>query len=407
MSGGHEPFALPVILIGGLLVAATLLQAALRRTAVPGIVGHVGLGVGLALLDWRWGVAGDRGREVVGFLGSVGIVFLLFRVGLESRVQKLAESLRDASLVWVADVAVSGTLGFVVAHDALGLALVPSLFVAVAMTATSVGVGVAVWRDEGALDSPRGQLLLDVAELDDVSGVVLLAVLLALAAALQGGTADGLAASMGWTVVSVLGRLVLFGLGVVAFARYVEAPLTRLAARLEPAPDRLVTVTSTGLVVAALAGTLGFSLAIGAFFAGLCFSRDPEAVKLDAYFDPLYDFFTPFFFIAIGLNVAPEGLATALPLGLALFVVAVAGKVLGAGGASLVALPPRGAALLGLSMVPRAEIAMVVVQYGTLLGAWAVPSHVFSAMVIVSLLTCFAAPIAIRARLRAETHAAE
>lgn len=119
----------------------------------------------------------------------MGIVFLLFRVGLESELRKLVENLRDATLVWLADIAASGALGFVFAHHLLGLALVPSLFVAVAMTATSVGVSVAVWREEGALDSRRGQLLLDVAELDDVSDVVLMALLLAVAGVLLGAWA--------------------------------------------------------------------------------------------------------------------------------------------------------------------------------------------------------------------------
>jgi Kef-type K+ transport system membrane component KefB len=198
----------------------------------------------------------------------------------------------------------------------------------------------------------------------------------------------------------VLIRLALFALAVALFARFLEAPLTRLVGRLEPAPDRLITVVSVGLIVAATAGALGFSLAIGAFFGGLAFSRDPEAVKLDAYFDPLYDFFTPFFFIAIGLRVDPEGLGTSIPLGLLLFLVAAGGKLLGAGGASLVTLRPHGAVLLGLSMIPRAEIAMVIMQYGMLLGAWAVSAELFSTMVVVSLLTCLVAPIALRAELR-------
>jgi Kef-type K+ transport system membrane component KefB len=271
------------------------------------------------------------------------------------------------------------------------------------MTVTSVGVGVAVWLEQGALESKRGQLLIDVAELDDISGILLMAVLFAVAPLLADGNTDMLAFSVGSTVAAVLTGLAIFALGVALFAHFVEAPLTRLVARLEPAPDRLITVVSVGLIVAAAAGALGFSLAIGAFFGGLAFSRDPEAVKLDAYFDPLYDFFTPFFFISIGLGVAPESLGEAIPLGLLLFVVAVGGKILGAGGGSLVALRPRGAALLGLSMVPRAEIAMIIMQHGVLLGAWAVPDRLFSAMVCVSFLTCLLAPIAIRVLLRRST----
>jgi len=383
-----------------LLVVDLLLQAALRRTAVPSVVVHLTLGFVVAVAEWRWGLIGESGHAAVDFLGSVGIVFLLFRVGLESNAAKLFENLRSASYVWVADVAVSGLLGFVTARYALDLDLVPSLFVAVSMTVTSVGVSVAVWREENALDSKRGQLLLDVAELDDISGIVLMAVLFAVAPLLVDGETVDLGGDIVWTVAEVLMRLALFALAVALFARFAEGPITRLIARLEPAPDRLISVASLGLIVAAIASGLGFSFAIGAFFGGLAFSRDPEAVKLDAYFDPLYDFFTPFFFIAIGMQIEPDLLTVALPLGLALFVVASVGKVLGAGGASRLALPSRDAALLGISMIPRAEIAMVIMQYGMLLGSWAVSKQVFSAMVLVSLLTCFMSPIAIRMQLR-------
>jgi Kef-type K+ transport system membrane component KefB len=402
MNVSSEPLAIPVMLVGLLLVIDLLLQASLRRTAVPSVVVHLSLGFALALVEWHWGWLGASGRGVIDFLGSVGIVFLLFRVGLESHVSKLLENLRSASLIWIIDVTVSGSVGFLAARYGLGLELVPSLFVGVAMTVTSVGIGMAVWREECALDSKRGQLLLDVAELDDVSGIVLMAVLFAVAPLLHGGHTEALALSIGRTVVEVLIRLVLFAIALALFARFLEAPLTRLVGRLEPAPDRLITVVSIGLIVAAAAGALGFSLAIGAFFGGLAFSRDPEAVKLDAYFDPLYDFFTPFFFIAIGMYVDPGSLGAALPVGLLLFLAAVGGKLLGAGGGSLIALRPRGAALLGLSMVPRAEIAMVIMQYGMLLGAWAVSEELFSAMVVVSLLTCVVAPLAIRAQLRRE-----
>lgn len=395
-----EPFAIPVIVVGVLLMADLVLKAIVRRTVVPAVVVHLGLGFVLSLVEWRWGWLGQPGREVVDFLGSVGIVFLLFRVGLESNLRKLLDNLRDASFVWIADVTVSGSLGFAAARFGLGLDIVPSLFVAVAMTVTSVGVSVAVWRDEGALDSKRGQLLLDVAELDDISGILLMAVLFAVAPLLAQGDTEALVRSVGTTVIGVLAGLALFALSVALFARFAEGPLTRAVSRLEPPPDRLLSVVSVGLVVAAAAGALGFSLAIGAFFGGLAFSRDPEAVKLDAYFDPLFDFFTPFFFISIGLGVGPESLDTALPLAGVLLVVAVAGKLVGAGGGSLVSLRPPGAALLGMSMVPRAEIAMIVMQHGVLLGAWAVPQHVFSAMVCVSLATCTLAPIAMHVLLR-------
>lgn len=400
-----EPFAVPVVLIGVVVVVGLLLQAGLRRTAVPTVVVYLGLGFALAVADWSTGWVGDSGRDAVELLGSVGLIFLLFRVGLESNVAKLFALLRGGLLVWIADVSVSAGLGFVASRYVLGLELLPCLFVAAAMSVTSVGVGVAVWREEGALDSTRGQLLLDVAELDDISGIVLMAVLFAVAPVLHDGRVGELLPMVAWTAGEVLARLTLFGLAVAAFAHFLEPPITRLVTRVELPPDRLLTVISIGMILAAAAGALGFSFAIGAFFAGLAFSRDPEAVKLDTYFDPLYDFFTPFFFIAIGMRVDPGGLSTALPLGLLLFGVAAAGKLLGAGSGSLAELPPRDAALVGLGMIPRAEIALVIMQHGMLLGAGAVSGELFSAMVLVSILTCLGASIATRALLRREAAA--
>ena len=400
MELGIDRFALPVALVGGLLILDLLLQAVLHRTAIPSVVVHLALGVLLALEEARWGWLEARGREVIHFLGSVGVVFLLFRVGLESNLRALLENLRGASFVWLSSVSVAGCAGFLAGRYGIGLDRVPSLFLAVAMTVTSVGVSVAVWREEGAHASRDGQLLLDVAELDDLSGIVGMTVLFSIAPLLHEGRTEQLVGSVGWTVLQVLARLMVFALGVALFAGFLEAPLTRLLSRIEPVPDRMITVVSVGLLVAAGAGVLGFSFAIGAFFAGLAFSRDAEAVRLDASFDPLFDFFTPFFFIAVGLQIEPGAIGAAIPLGAGLFLVLVAAKLLGAGGGSLLLVEPRSAVLLGLSMIPCAEISMVVLEQGRQLGAWALPEEVFAAMVLVSLLTCLTAPLAIRSRLR-------
>jgi Kef-type K+ transport system membrane component KefB len=115
MNVSSEPFAIPLMLIGVLLVVDLLLQASLRRTAVPSVVVHLALGFAPAVAEWRWGWIGASGRGAIEFLGSVGIVFLLFRVGLESHVSKLLDNLRSASFVWIAYVTVSGSIGFLAA----------------------------------------------------------------------------------------------------------------------------------------------------------------------------------------------------------------------------------------------------------------------------------------------------
>ena len=150
-----------------------------------------------------------------------------------------------------------------------------------------------------------------------------------------------------------------------------------------------------------MAGLGGFSVAIGAFFAGLLFSRDPRSVKLDASFDTFYELFVPFFFIGIGLKIDLAALSTAFDLGMFLLIVAVLGKFVG------VAVPVllmnaewKSAILLGVSMALRAEIAMIVMQHGLQIGAGTVPPRVFAAMVVVSAATSILVPLVLRPLLR-------
>jgi Kef-type K+ transport system membrane component KefB len=383
-----------ILLVGTLIVLVMIVKPALERLRIPPLVGFIALGFLLRLADDYWALLSGQPHAlaVFEFLASIGVFVLLFRVGLESNLPGLVRQLPRASGVWIGNVVVSGLAGYLVAYSVMGLGLVPSLFVATALTATSVSVPVAVWRDAGALRSRNGEVLVDVAGLDDVSAVILMALLLALAPALTGGPgtpSPGLAGTAAWLLI----KLLLVGAFCVLFARYVERPVTAFFARVEPAPDLMLLVVGAAIIIAAGIVWLGFSLPIGALFAGLAFSRDPQAIKVDEWLSPIYDLFTPFFFIGIGLAVSSEALTGASGLGAILLLAAVLGKL---AGTALPALPIAGGAgalLLGISMVPRAEIALVIMHHGTLLGARVVPSDLYSAMVMVSAATCVAAPL--------------
>ena len=109
---------------------------------------------------------------------------------------------------------------------------------------------------------------------------------------------------------------------------------------------------------------------------------------------------SPFFFIGIGLNVNPNLLVSALGLGLILLLGAFLGKFVGHGAPTWFTLGGSGAVLLGLSMAPRAEIAMIIMEQGLKLGPWAVPPEVYAAMVMVSAATCALPPLVVRPLLR-------
>jgi Kef-type K+ transport system membrane component KefB len=391
--------ALMIMLVGVSVVAAVLLKSLFGRLELPALVGYMLFGILLRLADDQWQFLDETVMTAFRFMADLGVVALLFKVGLESHPGALAAKLPKAMTIWVGDVCVAGAIGFITCFYLLGQDLVPSLVVATALTATSVGVSVATWDAKGALKSDNGELLVDVAELDDISGIALMALLFAVMPVLLHGDGELWSLLASNATLFIL-KISLFIVLCLVFALFVERHLTRLSARLRQPPQRMLVVLGIGFLIAAFAGWLGFSLAIGAMFAGLVFSRDPEAVKTEKSFKDLYAFVTPFFFIGIGFNIDPDALTQALQLGAVLTVAALLGKLIGDGLPSLFLIGGSGAALLGASMIPRAEIAMVIMHQGQQLGPEVVPPPVYAGMVMVSAVTCLLAPLALSPLLK-------
>ena len=382
-----------VLLVGGLIGVSLLLKSLLYRVRIPGLVGWICLGLLCRIVDLRWSILTEPRLEILDFLSYLGVAALLFRIGLESDFGKLLGELRPATIVWAANVVLSGAVGFAASYFLLGLNAIQSLLLGVALTATSVGVTVTTWREAHMLDTREGHLLLDVAELDDASSILLMGFIFALLPALNGSGAGAPVKGFTTATLSFLGRMAALAGVCLLFARYAERPLMRFVAKQEDEPDQALTVASVGLIVAAVAALMGFSLALGAFFAGLAFSRDPRAIKLDASFKSVYELFGPFFFIGIGLSFSPEVGSRMLVPAVVLLLAAIVGKVAGTSvPAAATANWPHGL-VLGISMVPRAEITMVILERGRAAGSVLLPPKVFSAMVVVSLLTCILAPI--------------
>jgi len=386
---------LAILIFGAVVILAILIKAGLERLSLPALIGFMALGFAVRLSDSRWGLLPAGAEGIFDFLADIGLICLLFRVGLESNLEGLLRQLRRATVVWVGDVAVSGLVGFAVSYYLLKLPLIPSLFVGSALTATSVGIGVRVWQERKALNTPVGELLLDVAEMDDLSGIVLMALLFAVAPVLHESGHVSLGPMVARTCGWVLAKLLAFGAVCFVFSRYAEKRLTAFSRRIERGPDPMITMVGIAFVVAAIASLMGFSVAIGAFFAGLVFSRDPSAVKMEASFDALYELFYPFFFVGIGMGMAPGSLTGAVGLGLALLAAGIVGKIVGAGTPTLMTAGRRSALLMSPSMIPRAEVAMVIMLHGRSMGDWAVPDEVFSGMALVSAVTCVLSPAAL------------
>ncbi|MBW6495879.1 MAG: cation:proton antiporter [Burkholderiaceae bacterium] len=393
-------YGLFMLMLGSVVLLAVPIRNTLKKLTLPALVAFIGLGLGLSAIDQYLGEITRKLQDQIGVLAQLGLVALLFRVGLESDLDRLVGQLRRAVVIWLPNVAVPAALAFVLIWAWPGLGLIPALLVGIAASATSIGVSVAPWEEAHALESDDGALMLDVAELDDLSAVILLGVVFAIAPVLQSG--DGVIGEAVRAGAMQVAKIAAFMAGCYAFSRLVEPRLSAVFAKLDPSKGPFVFAAGTVFLIVAVADALGFSMAIGAIFAGLAFSRDPAELHIDDAFAYVLALFGPFFFLNIGLSVGFDNFAAALLLAAALFIALVAGKVVGAGLAAWAVAGRRTGLLIGASMVPRAEIFLIVMAHGVSLGAWAVPPELYTASVLAAMATCIVGPIVVTRLLEYE-----
>ena len=214
-----------ILVIGGLVVLTVVLRAWLARFNIPGLVGALLLGFMLSVINSSYDLIPAHGEAIFELLGNIGLICLLFRVGLESNLHQLIAKLPRAIPIWFGNVVLSGLSAYLVCFYVFGLGLIPSLFVGAAFTATSIAVSVEVWREENYLNGPDGETLLDVAELDDISAIVLMALLMATATELRNGNNHVLQIVLE-TGAEFLVKFVAFALLCLIFAKYVEKTVT-------------------------------------------------------------------------------------------------------------------------------------------------------------------------------------
>jgi Kef-type K+ transport system membrane component KefB len=392
-------YGILMLLLGLLTVLSVPTRAFMRRFRLPASVAFIGFGVLLSAIDQNQSFLTPGLSNQIALFAQIGIVALLFRVGMESDLSALAGQLRRAMMIWVPDITVAATVVFALIWFWPGFGLVPALLTGVAASATSVGVSISVWEDAGRIDTPEGALLLDVAELDDLSAVLLLSMIFVIVPQFQGdlGMTDWSAAA--FAGLQQLVGVLIFSAVCFAFSRLLESRLSHLFARLDKSLGPFVFAAGAVFLIAALAEFLGFSMAIGALFAGLAFSRDPDERRIDDAFGYILAIFGPFFFMSIGLSVTISGLIVALPLAGALLAALIIGKLLGAGLSAAFVAGPKTGILLGASMIPRAEIYMIVMLGGLSLGDWAVPSMLYNAAVLAGIGTCLLGPIMVNTLL--------
>jgi Kef-type K+ transport system membrane component KefB len=402
---GQILFGLAVLVVGakcGGLVA--------ERWGQPAVLGEllVGIGAGNLLppLFGERGIAFVRDDPTLHVLAEIGVLVLLLDVGLEADLRALVRVGPSAALVAAIGVVVPFVLGWGAAHWLLPeTPLLTQLFIGATLTATSVGITVRVLKDLGALRSPEGQVILGAAVLDDILGLVVLAVMSGLVTATATGTPG-----LSWLgIAGIIIKAVVF-LGVtIGLGHRLSGPIVRLAARTGQDGILLVFALAICFALAFLAEQIGLAGIVGAFAAGLLLDPYGEGVRtrqeeatLAQLLYPMANLFVPLFFVLMGIQVDIESLVApqSIGFGLVLVLVAIAGKLVCAAG-----VLGRGTNRLavGIGMVPRGEVGLIFAGIGAALvleGRPLLSQTTFSALVLMVVVTTLLTPLGLKRALQ-------
>lgn len=384
----HQQIIIIVLAIAVLIAASVFIKSALSRFHLPPFIGYILLGSGISYLTGSFSVLSPPAftEEIFTFLADIGIIVLLFRIGLDSDIKSMLRNLTKAGFVGFTALIASIIVAYYMSHLALGLSSVASLLIAAAFAATSIGIPASIWQKVGKINTQPGQLFIDMAELDDIAGVIIMALLFAVLGDLSQPAQQIKLTNLILTIVILLLKLAAFTAFCCFFSRYLEKPLMHKISKIEQKPDPSIIVIALGIIIASIAGLAGFSIAIGAFFAGLIFSRDPQSFKDKTAFDVFYDLFTPFFFINIGLQIEFNITAPILLPVIILFIAASLGKFIGAWLPALFITKPKTASALAVGMIPRAEITLIISQAA--LSRKIIDQNIYIAIILTVLLTC-------------------
>jgi Kef-type K+ transport system membrane component KefB len=403
--GVHPSFGPLLFALGALVVLAKVGGLVAERWGQPSVLGEllVGIAVGNVL---PFVLAGDgvnvvRSDPTLSFLAQIGVLVLLFGIGLEADLRALLRVGASSILVAMIGIVAPLLLGWAAAAWLFpGGPSLMHLFIGAALTATSVGVTARVLKDLAVTRSHEAQVILGAAIVDDVLGLIVLAVLVALIAASGGGTPPSL-----WTVGGIVLRAVVFLALTVGVGHRLSPLVLRLAARSGHPEIMLIIGLGICFTCAYLAELVGLADIVGAFAAGLMLDPHGEGVRareqdatLDELLIPLSTLFVPLFFVLMGARVDVGSLASwaALGFGALLVVGAVLGKltcglgVIGSGTDRLA---------VGIGMIPRGEVGLIFagIGSGTLLGGQPLLSEgQFAAIVLMVLVTTLVAPIGLR-----------
>jgi Kef-type K+ transport system membrane component KefB len=356
--------------------SAKILAEAFETLRMPGIVGEIvaGILIGPSIL------ALVEPTEVLTTLAELGVMFLLFQVGLEVKPSDLIRNGIPATLIAISGVVVPFALGWGLS-TAWGRSQIESIFIAASMVATSVGITAQVLGARGLLQKRASQLILAAAVIDDVLGLLILAIVSSVAR----GDVDVLGLLL-TAAIAISFTLIIATLG----TRAMKAIVPRVKDNLHAAEAQFAFAVCMLFGLSLVAVYAGVAAIIGAFLAGMALSENISH-RVHDLTHGVTELLVPFFLVGIGLHFDlgvfrdPRLLVFASLI----LIAAVVSKIVGCGAAAW-KFGRADALRIGIGMVPRGEVGMVVAQLG--LGMAVISADIFGVVVFMSVLTTLIAP---------------
>lgn len=386
-------FLIQLVLI---LLSARLFGEIATYFQVPSVIGELvaGIVIGPSILGLI------EINNPIHLLAQIGIILLLFEVGIETDVGHLSSAGVKALIVAFGGVILPFILGFFISYYAFNFSLLASLFIASTLTATSIGITLRVLRDLKKQNSHEAQIIIGAAVLDDIIGIVILAMLYEFSISGEINL---------WSTGKVLFFIVLFFFISPILAKAVSHIIKRWDEKSDIPGLLPTTIVSLILLFAWTAHFLGAPELLGGFAAGLALSRQfffPFAVflheskdfshRVEEQMKPIVHLFTPIFFVAIGLSLDLRTInwesSFIWMLSGSLIVVAIIGKLFSAfflkGESRIMQL------IIGTAMVPRGEVGLIFANVG--LTAGVLENDVYAAVILVITITTLVAPFSLR-----------
>ena len=332
--------------------------------------------------------------EVISVLAELGVIVLLFEIGLESDLRELGKVGAQAAVVAVVGVAAPFLLGTVGLVSIFHTPVIPAIFAGAALTATSIGITSKVLSELGHLKSTEGQIIVGAAVIDDVLGIIVLAVVASLA---KTGEVDLL------NVVYLIVSASAFLIGAILLGKFFNTGFISIADKLQTRGALLIPAFTFALVMACLASVIHLEAILGAIAAGIVLDETDKRNELDQRVIPIADILVPIYFVTVGakadlgvLNPKVAENREGLIIAAFLIVVAIVGKVVT--GWAVFGKTEVNRLAIGVGMIPRGEVGLVFAGIGSASGVLDRPLE--AAIIVMVILTTFLAPPLLQVALK-------